>query len=498
MEKLAVIELTEVGTRLTIANESNGKYKLIQEDVDKYDLYKEVEQEKLLKPLTITTLLATFKMYKKIIDDYAIEKVVAVATEFLQKARNQKGFIDEVYTNTNIQFTYISSDDIVKNLYTSVINSIDQTKGYAFDIGTHSVSLVRYNRRSTIATAVLPFGFMTCAKKENGEKRTYEEVYELALKTLENSEFAFASEEEFVCVGTGEPFINIGRIAKKLDRYPINIDNNYPVSREMFGKIETFVRDLDLDKIKRVKGIIADSPDELLNGIAIASALYKFFNISEVVVSTANAKDGLIRNFIGVEIYDRYSDLLANSFDFYREFMEGDTSANIRVNNMSSILFKQLKVMHKLPRTYVKALRVASYMNNVGKCVSCEDYERHGFYVIMNSNLAGVSHKDLLLAAFTCLCQKADNFNLSEWIKYQSIVTDEDMDAVRKMGVIVKLAATLNCSKDVNVTDIICDMLGDSVIMKTVSNFDASYEVKQGAKLADDYRKLFKKNLQII
>ena len=27
MEKLAVIELTEVGTRLTIANESNGKYK---------------------------------------------------------------------------------------------------------------------------------------------------------------------------------------------------------------------------------------------------------------------------------------------------------------------------------------------------------------------------------------------------------------------------------------------------------------------------------------
>ena len=27
MEKLAVIELTETGTRLTIANESNGKYK---------------------------------------------------------------------------------------------------------------------------------------------------------------------------------------------------------------------------------------------------------------------------------------------------------------------------------------------------------------------------------------------------------------------------------------------------------------------------------------
>ena len=498
MEKLAVIELNEVGTRLTIVDESNGKYKLVQEDIDKYDLYKEIEQDKLLKPMTTAALLATFKMYKKIIDDYAIEKVVAVATEFLQKARNQKGFIDEVYTNTNIQFSYITSDEIVKNLYTSVVNSIDQSKGFAFDIGTNRVSLVRYNRRATIATTVLPFGFLTCGKKENGEKRSYEEVYEYTLNALKNSDFAVAQEEEFVCVGTGEPFINIGRIAKKLERYPINIDNNYSVSKDTFAKIETFVKDLDLDKIKRVKGIIADSPDALLAGIAIASALYTYFDIAEVIISTANAKDGLIRNFIGVEAFDRYSDLLANSFDFYREFMPGDTSANLRVNNMSSILFKQLKVMHKLPRTYVKALRVASYMNNVGKCISCEDYERHGFYVIMNSNLAGVSQKDLLLAAFTCLCQDPDNFNLSDWIKYQAIVTDADMEAVRKMGVIVKLAASLNSSKGVNVTDIVCDMLGDSVIMKTVSNFDAGYEAKQGIKLADAYRKLFKKNLQII
>lgn len=498
MEKLAVIELNEVGTRLSIVDVSNGKYKLIKEDVDKYDLYKEVEADKLLKPKTITSLLATFKMYKKIIDDYAIEKVVAVATEFLQKARNQKGFIDEIYTNTNIAFSYISSDEIVKNLYTSVVNSIDLSKGYAFDIGTNSVSLVRYNRRATIATAVLPFGFLSCVTKENGEKRSYDEVYEYTLNALKNSDFAFAPEDDFVCTGTGEPFINVGRIAKKLERYPLNIDNNYSVSSETFAKIEKFVKELDLEKIKRVKGIIAENPDVLLAGIAIASALYKFFNISEVVVSTANSKDGLIRNFIGIEAFDRYSDLLANSFDFYREFMPGDTSANLRVNNMSSILFKQLKVMHKLPRTYVKALRVASYMYDAGKAVSYEDYERHGFYVIMNSNLAGVSQKDLLLAAFTCLCQNPDNFNLSDWIKYQAMVSDEDMEAVRKMGVIVKLAAALNSSKDANVSDIVCDMLGDSVIMKTVSSSDAGYEVKQGIKLADDYRKLFKKNLQLI
>ena len=72
------------------------------------------------------------------------------------------------------------------------------------------------------------------------------------------------------------------------------------------------------------------------------------------------------------------------------------------------------------------------------------------------------------------------------------------MDAVRKMGIIIKLAASLNSSKNPVVSDIVCDMLGDSVIMKTVSNEDAGYEVVQGQKIADDYRKLFKKNLQLI
>jgi len=498
MEKLAIIELNEIGTKLSILNVSNGKYRLIKEDVDRFDLYKEVEADKLLKPKTIATLLSTFRMYKKIIDDYGIEKVVAVATEFLQKARNQKGFIDEIYNNTNITFSYISSEEVVKNVYTSVVNSIDNSKGYAFNIGVNSVTLVRYNRRATVASATLPFGYLSCLYDENGEKRSYEDIVKMTTKALKESGFVISPEEELACVGTGEPFINIGRIAKKLNRYPLNLDNNYPVSSDMFIKIENFVNELDLEKIKRVKGIIADSPEALLSGIAIISALYKYFLLGEVVVSTASVKDGLIRNHIGVDAFDRYSDLLANSFDFYREFMPEDTNVNIRVNNMASILFKQLKVMHKLPRNYVKPLRVAAYMFNCGKIINYEEYEKHGFYVVLNSNLAGVSQKDLLLAAFTCLCQKPDNFNLSEWVKYQSIVTEEDLDAVRKMGIMVKLAVALNSSKDPVVSDIVCDMLGDSVIMKTISNSDASYEVIQGLKIADDYRKLFKKNLQLI
>ena len=70
--------------------------------------------------------------------------------------------------------------------------------------------------------------------------------------------------------------------------------------------------------------------------------------------------------------------------------------------------------------------------------------------------------------------------------------------AVRKMGIMIKLAVLLNSSKENVVTDVVCDMLGDSVIMKTIASGDASYEISQGMKIAEEYRKLFKKNLQLI
>ena len=165
---------------------------------------------------------------------------------------------------------------------------------------------------------------------------------------------------------------------------------------------------------------------------------------------------------------------------------------------MALILFKQLKVMHKLPRYYVKPLRIAAQLYDCGKIINYNEYAKHGFNTILYSGINGATHRELLIAAFICLCQDLDNFSLADWMLYKDIVTEEDLDAVRKLGVIVKLAESLNASKKVVITDIICDILGDSIIMKTVVEGDASFEIMEGMKVAVDYKKVFKKSLQII
>ena len=43
-----------------------------------------------------------------------------------------------------------------------------------------------------------------------------------------------------------------------------------------------------------------------------------------------------------------------------------------------------------------------------------EDYEKHGFYAILNSNIAGATQKEILLAAFACTCQ---NLTTLTWLR---------------------------------------------------------------------------------
>lgn len=103
------------------------------------------------------------------------------------------------------------------------------------------------------------------------------------------------------------------------------------------------------------------------------------------------------------------------------------------VCNLSIQLYKQLRVLHKLPRQYVKVLRVAALLHDAGMRINYYDHNRHSFYFIVNSNLYGISHRDLVLAAFVAQGHRSDDFNMAEWNKYKDILREEDLVAVLKL-----------------------------------------------------------------
>lgn len=498
MEKLAVLELNESFLRVSIYKVSNGRMQLILDKSQHFDLGKEIEAEELIKPKTRNELLNVIKIYRKLIETYKVTKIVAVASKVLLSARNYKGFVDEVYNNTAMTIQILSDEEFLKAVYSSVVNSIDNSKGFFAYVGADFTGIVKYNRRTMLASQIVPYGIDNILKDENGSARSIDEMQKLMTTELGKIEILKEVDQESNFVGCGDAFIAFGKIAKKIARYPLDIDNNYEVSKEVMGKTYDFVKGIDSEKIGKIKGIDFIDSAKIISSLAIVKAVYQASQSSVIAVSSANLRSGVAIANVVVPSQAQFSDLLSNSLDNVYEFYKDENSINEYVYQMALILFKQLKVMHKLPRFYVKPLRIAAYLYDCGKIINYNNMEKHGFDVILNSGICGATHKELLVAGFVCMCQNLDNLSLNEWIRYKDILNDEDLDAVRKLGVILNLARALNASRKPIITDIICDILGDSIIVKTVVEGNAEFEIMEAMKIAGDYKKVFKKSLQII
>ena len=83
-------------------------------------------------------------------------------------------------------------------------------------------------------------------------------------------------------------------------------------------------------------------------------------------------------------------------------------------------------------------------------------------------------------------------------MKYKDMLSAEDVDAIMKIGVIVRIAESLDRSMSGCVSTILCDVLGDSVIMKVEGDGDYSLEIKDALTSVNEFKRAYKKNLQIL
>ena len=494
MEKIALIELNERSLNLSVYKISNGKSLLALTKNQTFKFGEEIDNDELINPKTKNEILNILKIYRKLIEEYGISKIFAFTTNIILKARNYRGFFDEIYNNTGLSFSILSDEEYIKSLFNSVVNNIDSAKGVFLYVGAYTSYVVKYNRRAILGSVIFPFG----TYNTDFSSGDIEECVNRLKNNINLESLLSDVDQEGKFVGLGTSFIALGKIAKKIMRYPLDVDNNFILSKENFDKTIQFFKTLDLDKIKKIKGIEDDNADKLAVGFAIIKAFIEKMDLKEITISTSNLKSGQLQMNVLNGAVERFNDLLSNSLENYYEFTKDEFSINPLVYNMATILFKQLKVMHKLPRFYVKPLRIAAFMYDSGKCINSQYFTKYGFEKIVYSDIAGVTHRELLIAGFICVCQNLDDLSLNEWVRYKDILTEEDLDAVRKLGVIVKLAVALNASRKPIVQDIVCDILGDSIIMKTVVEGDVSHEILEGMKVASDYRKVYKKSLQII
>lgn len=502
VSKKAVVQIENNKISLILLDtKDNLYYNITDVFVDTLPLLQEIQANGIVRPVVSKELLKILKMYRRICDTSGITEISSFIGSYFAKAKNNKSICEEIYNTCGFAFVILTQEEELKNWFIGAVNASDIQKGVYFNIGETSSYIVQFNRRNMLNCHVVPYGILDAAKVLEEEISLSEKVSKIQneyVSLIKQADFVKIDAETEV-LSNGNLIKSIGKIARKATKYPLELENNYILSAENFNNVYSLVETIGVDKTKKIKGISNESADKIFAGAILAKAFINTFGVSKISISSDSILEGYIATTVMPEICEKpLSEMFIYSLENINALLSNPNSNNTKVYDLSINVFKQLKVIHKLPRNYIKPLRIAGYLYDCGKRINFESAVRNSFNVVLNSKIKGVSQKEILLGAFSCMLQDLDNFNLSEWVKYSSIVSEEDAIAVKKIGVLVQLASALDASKSCAVDDLTCDILGDSIIMKTIANKDATFEIKEAMKVNSSFKKVFTKFIEVI
>lgn len=506
MDKIAVVMVETYSAKLVIANVVQDNYfSICDVEVEPIKFGLEMDDDHFLKKNQIASIISTLKNFRKICDMFAVTKTIAIAS-FVKdtKPMNIYSFFDEVFVTCGFRFTMLSPEETNTAIYTGIMNSYDIAKGFIVNIGADNIHLIHYNRRNILNQAYIPVGPKTLVDMYPTSKFEKTEAFEKVKKyikaQLSDFEWIKTIEPEFAFVGNGVYFEDLSRMDRIYTKYPLDKDDGYQLKSANVDHILNQLKALDLNENMRIKHLNEPRADIFAYAVEIIKTILEEAERETITITTRSVVEGLLFNEVTPTTLEKpNSDIVGFSVMAQTaEYEAESTKHNEQVYNLSMLLFKQLRVLHKLPRGYVKVLRVASYMHDVGKRISYRNHAQHSFEVVLNSEIYGLTHRELILASFVASLHSGGDIKMSDWAKYTGILTVEDVEATKKLGIILRLAECFDRTKNNLIIDINCDILGDSVIMKTVTTADATFEIQRGMEIGRDFEKIFHKKLEIL
>ncbi len=504
MEKIGIIDLGSNSARLVIVEMfGDGHFMVVDELKESVRLGQDMDRDGFLKPQRVAETIKTLKMFRRLADASGVERIIAVATAAVRRAKNQRSFLDEIQATCGIRVTVLSEEEESTLVYRGVINSMEVPRGIILEIGGGSTKIIYYNRRCIINYANLPFGAVTLTDlfKDDGlkpEEQT-DKIEQFFTEQFKKIDWLAEVEPDTQMIGVGGSFRNLYKINRIIRKYPLNIVHNYQFTVEDFDAVYEMVRVLDVEKRKRIRGLSPARADIMPAALAIIKAFTSYLNVISFTVGGCGLREGIMFNeALPITVERPISDVLSYSLSTLVRYYGCDEKHVEHVVHLSIQLFKQLRVLHKFPRIYLKVLKIAASLHDCGTRIRYYSNPLHARYMILNSSIYGATHKEIVLAAFVAGCHKKEEISPQEWARFKDIVTDEDLDVVKKLGVLLRIAECLDRSGLGMVTGINCDVLGDSVIMKTELAGDAALEIRQAMEAGGEFKRNFKKNLEIL
>lgn len=500
MKRIGLIDIGSNSMRLVLVRiNSSNSYKIIDELKETIRLGEDMDENSNLHPNRIDNAVKYLKIFKNICDSINVDNIIAVATEAVRKAPNKEVFLEKVKKETGIEIRVLSGEEEAYYDYLGVIHSMDVKNTLIMDIGGSSAEFILVIDKKIKHSISLPFGAINITKKFN----TSDAISPATEKELADFFYSMFKEVHWLnnlkidtLVGVGGSIRNIGKIHKKLKSYPLNIIHNYKVDASDVIDIFNMVKTQSIEDKKKIKGLSKERSDIFTGACAAVCALINFCDVKSLSISGNGLREGLLYEYL-TENNCNLEDVLDFSITNLIKNLDVNENHSNQIYNISNKLFQELKDIMNIEMDMSKILKTASMLHDCGVSINYYGHHLHSFYIIINSRLYGLSHRELLMSAYIASFHRKED-NKINILEYKDLVSKEDVEIIKKIGALLNISEYMCKNLSTYIEDVICYVQKDTVLIKTVSKFNFKIESSDCSKVCSNFKKVFKKDLLIL
>ncbi|HEX7077768.1 MAG TPA: HD domain-containing protein [Candidatus Eisenbacteria bacterium] len=419
---LSVIDVGASGIRMLLVElKPDGSVRTLEELERPLALGREVFKTGTLSAGSIQKAVNVLRQYRATMDTYGVTHTRAVATSAVRAALNRDTFVDRVFLATGIELEVIEGSQETLLTFAAVQRILEAHPEYGdgdalmFELGGGATEWALVRNGQVAASITYDLGTVRmreALRASDSDRRGRTRLIQHNVREMMNvvrRALPFQKVANLVAVGSEARFA-----ARVIAGAPGGAAPSSAAPRAAGGPDVSAVEAKDLKKL--ADQIFPMTPDQIATAYSVPpneaeslapaflayAELIRLNQVDRLLVPSASMRDGLILHMVR-SIREGSTVLfpdqtIAAAVNLARKY-QADEQHGLHTAALARAIFQATKAQHQMGEKEALLLEVASIVHDIGEFVSVRGHHRHTYYLLVNSEVFGLSGQDLEIVA---------------------------------------------------------------------------------------------------
>jgi exopolyphosphatase/guanosine-5'-triphosphate,3'-diphosphate pyrophosphatase len=503
---MAVIDIGTSAVRLLIAQaDKHGRFKTLESPYQAVSLGKDTFTTGSISMESTEACVKALRSFRRILLEYDIsdeEKIRTVATSAVREAANKDSFIDRIYIATGLHVEPLDEAEGNRYTYMSVYPLLEKhpqlvnKDAVILEVGSGSTELLHVENRDVTYSHTYRVGSLRLREmleKVYGSKSKLSRLMNTQIqREIDNihRNLSVKTDTRLIALG-GDARFAAALLNPAWDKAsPILIDVTAleKLTQEMLA--------LSVDEIAQRFHMMFIDAESVAPALLIYTRLAQAMNCRRIIVTGATLRDGILAEMSAQtsRISEFSRQIFHSAIELGRRYDFSEKHAR-HIADLCALLFQRMERELYLSSRYEIILRVAALLHEIGRFVGERSHHKHSMYLILNSELFGLSMRDKQIVAL--LARYHRKAMPSPRHAVYSALSHKNRIIVSKLAAILRVADAILRTRDHKLENIHCTFEPGQFIITVRHASDVSLEQIALTQKGDLFERVFGRKVVI-